>query len=543
MYSAKASANQLASMMLAHDVLHVVVSPGSRNAPLVHNFSELAAAGKMHVWPVTDERCAAFVAIGLYLATRRPAAVCVTSGSALLNTLPAVAEAYYRHAPLLVISADRPPQDIGQLKGQTIPQQGALLPYSPTWQLPEEGGTICAELCDEALRALSKSGGRPVHINLPFSEPLHVYDTVQLPISSHINPMPCEQLEPIAANVMKLLVDAEFPAIFVGQMDFPPENLLRAIEQKHNFLVLSEVIGSSVTQTMRSYHQQNTDFENYTPDVIVHIGGAGIDKDYSWLVRHENAVVIRVEEDENAAPDMFGRLHAVVRGTTENVLKQLLTLPPKPQVECFFNLLVRSGLCCVKDGFAKSATPSFSQKWMRPISALLDVLRQQDVAVHVGNSSVLRYFRLGHLAPPHLLCNRGVNGIDGSLSVAAGHSLATDKNVFCMLGDLSFFYDCNALWNERLRGNLRILLLNDHGGDIFNRVKGLENTPALPLVAGRHTATAEGICRSYGVDYIALNMTNIAENESVETSLRDVIDLLTAPPDARLCPLVVECFI
>ena len=136
MYCNTHQVNQLTSLLKAHHIEHVVVCPGSRNATIVHN---LHTAGsecfKLH--PVTDERSAAFVALGMTLATQQAVAVCVTSGSALLGCIPAVAEAYYRHLPLLVISADRPQYIIGQLDGQTLPQNGALAPYCTTFNITE----------------------------------------------------------------------------------------------------------------------------------------------------------------------------------------------------------------------------------------------------------------------------------------------------------------------------------------------------------------------------------------------------------------------
>ena len=134
MYCNKANANQLTALLIAHGIRDIVVCPGSRNGVLAHNFH---AAPLLNAHPVTDERSAGFVALGLALATGKPAAVCVTSGSALLATLPAVSEAYYRHIPLIVISADRPPQWIGQMDGQTLPQQHALQPYADTYNIIE----------------------------------------------------------------------------------------------------------------------------------------------------------------------------------------------------------------------------------------------------------------------------------------------------------------------------------------------------------------------------------------------------------------------
>ena len=135
MYCDTKQVNQLTALLVAYNIRNAVVCPGSRNATIVHNLYEIHRQGKVSIHPVTDERSAAFVALGMSLATQEPTLVCVTSGSALLNCVPAVAEAYYRHLPLLVISADRPLQWIGQYDGQTLQQTGALEPYCRTAQI------------------------------------------------------------------------------------------------------------------------------------------------------------------------------------------------------------------------------------------------------------------------------------------------------------------------------------------------------------------------------------------------------------------------
>ena len=162
MYCNKANANQLTALLIAHGIKDIVVCPGSRNGVLAHNFH---AAPLLNAHPVTDERSAGFVALGLALATGKPAAVCVTSGSALLATLPAVSEAFYRKIPLIVISADRPPQWIGQMDGQTLPQQHALQPYADTYNIIEPQNETERwgnnRLINEALCRCREPEGRP----------------------------------------------------------------------------------------------------------------------------------------------------------------------------------------------------------------------------------------------------------------------------------------------------------------------------------------------------------------------------------------------
>jgi 2-succinyl-5-enolpyruvyl-6-hydroxy-3-cyclohexene-1-carboxylate synthase len=132
----------------------------------------------------------------------------------------------------------------------------------------------------------------------------------------------------------------------------------------------------------------------------------------------------------------------------------------------------------------------------------------------------------------HVWCNRGVNGIEGSLSTAAGCSLVTRGTVFCVIGDLSFFYDQNALWNQHLSGNFRIMLLNNGRGGIFDQLPGLDQSAARHrLIAGQHTATAEGICRQNGVDYLSARTMD---------ELTKGIDCLLATDAPR--PLLLEVF-
>ena len=184
MFSNKENVNILTALLVAHGIRHAVVCPGSRNSPIVHN---LNACADIQCYPVTDERSAAFYALGMSQALKQPVVVCVTSGTALLNVAPAVAEAYYQHIPLIVISADRPPQWIDQLDGQTLPQPDALGRFvlkAVSLPEPHDADTrwYCNRLVNEAL--IERRG--PVHINVPITEPLFDYSVEQLPVERKI---------------------------------------------------------------------------------------------------------------------------------------------------------------------------------------------------------------------------------------------------------------------------------------------------------------------------------------------------------------------
>ena len=215
MYCSKENVNILTALLVAHGVRHAVCCPGSRNAPIVHNLTECP---DIRCYPVTDERSAGFYALGMSQALAQPVAVCVTSGTALLNLAPAVAEAYYQQRPLVVISADRPPQWIDQLDGQTLPQPDALGRFvRKAVSLPEphddEERWYCNRLVNEAL--LEQFG--PVHINVPITEPLFDFSVAQLPEQRVISRI----LPDISGNTLRhvgqMFMLAKRPMLIDGQ--------------------------------------------------------------------------------------------------------------------------------------------------------------------------------------------------------------------------------------------------------------------------------------------------------------------------------------
>ena len=506
MYSDFPHLNAFCALLTAHDVRRAVVCPGSRNAPIAHNLWQMQS--DVDLFPITDERSAAFAALGMCVQSSRPAMVCVTSGSALLNTLPAVAEARERHLPLLVVSADREPELIGQLDGQTLPQQGALEPYAHTFNLPTASGhrsqftghnlRYAIRVANEALVDLQRDGGGPVHVNIPLESPLYSFRTDILPpvyplkVHSRKNssPIPAELIDEIAASPMPILV--------LGQLDAGPIDAVRAIDVGTKMLVLPELIsGQHGSGRVAALEDVRLEAEGA---VIVHIGGNLIDKPLKTQLRQlGDAKVVRIQEDSRIS-DTFFHLTDVVRGNPLAALEQLAAdLPANERVREERARLVRANMAHREADF---------DDWddlgvmARLSEALADVPLS---ALHLGNSLVLRNaakcietdgFRVS--------CNRGTNGIEGSLSAAAGYALIDDGLNVVLIGDLSFFYDSNALWNERLGGNLRIILFNNSGGGIFRQVKGAIESPAFgEYIAAHHDATAEGICLAYGAHYFA----------------------------------------
>ena len=465
MYSNKDNVNILTALLVAHGIKHAVVCPGSRNAPIVHNLNECP---DIQCYPVTDERSAGFYALGMSQAIKAPVAVCVTSGTALLNLAPAVAEAYYQHIPLVVISADRPPQWINQLDGQTLPQPDALGCFvRKAVTLPEgsknEQHWYCNRLVNEALMIKNA----PVHINVPISEPLFDFSVPSLPAERKIDWLPADISASTLSHVTRMFLQAKRPMLISGQ----PMNPL-----------MDEAVSLVA------------DDESYVPDFVLYIGGSIVSKRLKHFLRKAKETWVVNETGE--VTDTFMNLTHVVQGDGEAVadhIRYMLVTEPHPFVKQWDELLKRLR------HHAENYEPAYSQM------AAVKYFESQvgDAVVHYANSSAIRL--ANSFARSHLIfCNRGVNGIEGSLSTAAGYSVASDERVFCVIGDLSFFYDQNALWNQNLRGNLRILLLNNGRGGIFNMLKGLEQSPVRDkFVAAEHHTTAEGICRQNNVVYLS----------------------------------------
>lgn len=496
MFCDKHHVNQLTSLLHQHQICDCVVCPGSRNAILIHNFKQ---AG-FQLYPVTDERSAAFVALGICLQRQSPVAICVTSGSALLNTLPAVAEAYYRHLPLLVISADRPTEWIGQLDGQTLPQEGALTPYTETFHLSAaEDATANWHnqlLINRALLRVRQNGGQPVHINIPIREPLFSFQTAELPVTWPIREEMGDTGHPISDETVHAIQSARLPIVIVGQYEKGTIPALRTIEENNSLLVLPEIISGQAGSWRTTWLEQLLPHLDFRPDLVIHIGGNLVNKQLKLHIRKISACsVIRIDETGQVA-DTFQHLRILVRATPQEALSQLASiLPPQQEVQKWKTLLDQ-GL-------------HLSEKYQPLHFSDIGILQRlsqripKHAAIHLANSSPVRNAScfLGSF-PGRIFCNRGVNGIEGSLSTATGYAMLHPHITLAVIGDLSFFYDLNALWNTRLPSGLRILLFNNAGGQIFQNLPGLNQSPALrQFIAAAHTTTAQGVAQTYGLEY------------------------------------------
>ena len=561
MYSDKENVNILTSLLVAHGVTDAVVCPGSRNAPIVHNLVECP---NITCHSVTDERSAGFYALGIAQATLLPVAVCVTSGSALLNLLPAVAEAYYQHVPLVVISADRPQQWIDQLDGQTLPQPDALgrfvrhavsLPLRPTPNPSTGRGVLptpapstpapsnpstsslhwyCNRMVNEALLACRQGGWGPVHINVPIDEPLYTFTTPHLPEERKVeltHSMPSSMwLEPCVED----WIGARRPLVIVGQCS---EEKLMA-EDFSTIIPHAVVLNEALSIGCGACHfdellAMGEIPNNMKPDFVLYLGDVLVSKRMRQFLRSLPGVPMWIVSEDGMLHDVTTKVRGVIEGNPGDVLNVIgneLSQRANHKVNKFIDWWdERLGEI---DEKIEAYRAPFSS--MSAVSMLAEQLGELPFSyVHAGNSSAVRLANL--YVPQYVYCNRGVNGIEGSLSTAAGFSLTVDEPVFCIVGDLSFFYDSNALWNAGLRSNLRILLLNNGGGGIFEKFEGLKQSAAREaFVMAKHSTSAQGLCQSFGIQYMkATNSIELEQGIGWLTTLHD-------NPEAENRPLLLE---
>lgn len=528
MYSDKKNILQLTVLLKAHGVTQIVLCPGSRNTPLIQTF---VGCKDFTCYSITDERSAAFYALGLALHGGKPTAICCTSGTALLNMHPAVAEAFYQQVPLIIISADRPSAWIGQMDGQTLPQPGVFGQLvKKSVHLPEivsaEDEWYCNRLINEALLETNHHGKGPVHINISISEPLFRFTSEKLP--EKVRVITRYQGLNVYNKDYNELIDRinKYPKrmMLVGQM-----TLIYLFEKKtskaiyKHFAWLTEHLSNRTIPGLAIknfdsviYSLDKEQQKSLVPDLLITYGGHIVSKRLKKLFRENPPKEHWHIAADGEVVDTFGCLTTVIE------------MDPFEFLDKIAHWVESTPLCefpRMWENLSKSI-PEPADLPYSGLSAVGGLIKQMpdNSALHLGNSSTIRYAQLFKLPEnTEVCCNRGTSGIEGSLSAAIGYARQSNKTNFVILGDLSFFYDMNALWNGYIRDNLRILLLNNGGGEIFRSLPGLEmETETRDFVTAAHHTTAEGWAKERGFVYIEAHneeelQTGITELSSTET--------------------------
>ena len=552
-YSTIPTAQSIVKHCQAQHITNIVISPGSRNAPLTLAFTQNPF---FSCYSIVDERCAAFFALGMAQQLHKPVVVLCTSGSALLNYYPAVAEAFYSTIPLIVISADRPSYKIGIGDGQTINQKNIynnqigysanlkqdvthstdkILQYRPEWinkgnieEVQEEVQRYNDSELNNAFRLVLREQC-PVHINVPFEEPL--YKTIQeSTVFPDINPFSRAEEDHVSLQVQKEVwgkATKKIVLVGVNTRNNLTQRTLSKLAKDPSVLVFTETTSNlyhpnffnsidSIIAPIEMSENAEEKFKSLRPEVLVTFGGLIVSKKIKAFLRA-------------FSPEHHWHIGSTKANDTFFCLENHIKMP----VEHFFKELYSNAEVVVSDYFnhwnnVRVKYRLKKETYLNKIpfsdfSVFHEILKSipKNFQLQLANSSTIRYTQLFDLDPTlKVFCNRGTSGIDGSTSTAIGASIISETPTLLITGDLSFFYDSNALWNNYIKKNFRIIVINNKGGGIFRILPGKKDSDTFDTYfETRHNLNAGYLCAMFGFDYKSVN--------SIETLLTELGDFYT----------------
>ncbi len=514
----------IAEICVQHGIEQAVICPGSRSAPITLAF---ARHPKIKTFVIPDERSAGFIALGLSQSSRKPVVIVCTSGTATANLYPSIIEAFYQQAPLLILTADRPPEWVDQQDGQTIRQQNIFHNHVlASYQFPvsfdhDEAIWHAEKMTSEAIINTSGSTAGPVHINIPIREPFYpstdekftYSSTIKIIKSPKIGMEPgerwCNKLTKELNNYNKILV-------VVGQTRISEElsSYLHQAQKNLKWVILGDITSniSSLDHSISKHDivlKDKMDLINLKPDLLLSFGQGVLSKSLkTFLRKNPPAEHWHISENE-AVIDPF----------------KSLTRKVKLNAEVFWKIISESSL-----DLHEAQSNYFNHWYEKDMQAkvFLDELLWQDSlsefhvvkeiikklpnqsSLHLANSMPVRYANfvgIEHTKDIRVWANRGTSGIDGCTSTAVGHAI-NDKMLHTLItGDMAFFYDRNAFWHSHLPSNFRVVVLNNHGGGIFRQIDGPKQLKELEeFFETKQKLNTANTARNFGLKYFKVNM-------------------------------------
>lgn len=506
-----------AAVLAGYGVKDVVVSPGSRNTPLVMAVCRLSS---FNIHQVVDERSAAFIAVGIASVSNLPVAVICTSGSAVLDFAPAVAEAYYRNIPLVVISADRPVAWIDQLDSQTIRQNGILGNITvASCALDDE----CADylyqnrlLNDTLIKAIYGRRG-PVHINVHLSAPLSCETSVD-PIGESDRLV--EYVEP--PQIISTTQSRHFAeelcgkkVLVVGGFHNPDARLGKALGE---LAALPQV--AVVTEGLANIHAAgifNTPSailsgitsetkKGLVPDVVISFGGSLVSSELKEFLRScvaaHNWCVGRNETTIDCFRTLTHRIEVEPAGFFPRLAGAMTYMNRRQPMPSGYSAAWNTA---ASEASASSEDFLNSAPWsdLAVAGHILDRI-PPSANLQLGNGMSVRYASLHDLGIFHRVdSNRGVSGIDGCIATAIGASSKYNGLTYAIVGDMSATYDMGALAYSAMSPRLRLIVINNGGGGIFHFVKTTRELPEKSLMVNSPRPPLKELSEVYGLRYFS----------------------------------------
>jgi 2-succinyl-5-enolpyruvyl-6-hydroxy-3-cyclohexene-1-carboxylate synthase len=511
MISKKKNVQYLAAILLKKVLCDIFFSPVSRNAPLINTFT---AIDQFRCINIVDERSAGFFALGMAVQMQKPVAIACTSGSAVLNYAPAIVEAYYQKIPLLILTADRPPEWVEQGDGQTIRQNDIYRNYvRSSYSIIDkvenaDDEWYAARIINQAVNDLMHPDFAPVHINIPFSEPLYELTDAPLTEPKIINVYRQIETESVAdaaaekfaalwnQSKNKMIIAGQAPctnglgAILNNLADDPSVAVLAETTTNLKGGNLISCIDCVVTAIDREH--------DYAPDLLITLGGQIVSKKIKVFLRtnrpkahcHFSRAGEHMDTFQSLT-DIFSDNPALFFSSIKDRLNPCDSDYGNKWRQLDLITRQRHGVFLEKCEFCD----------LKAFQIIMKHLPDHSI-VHLSNSMPIRYSQLFVCDKDiAFMANRGVSGIDGILSTSAGTAYSTDKITTVIAGDLAFFYDSNALWNKYLSRNLRIIVINNYGGGIFRFLDGASAMSALEThFEARHNYGVANVAKAYGLD-------------------------------------------
>ena len=528
-YSSKLLSQSLIQICHKKGINHIVISPGSRNAPLTIGFVENTV---FDCFSIVDERCAAFFALGMAQQLKCPVVLTCTSGSALINYYPAIAEAFYSDIPLVIISADRPKELINIGDGQTIQQENVFanhILYSANCKNGKEHLIYNENEINKAFNIAIEQQG-PVHINIPFSEPL--YETVnELQVQPTIIPVDIpEKKTLIELNpFVNKWNNSEKKVILIGALapNSIEQNFIDQLANDESVVIFKETTSNiyhynlfpSIDQLIAPLEED--DFKGLQPDILITFGGMIISKKIKAFLRNY-APKEHWHVDTKKAYDTYFCLKHHFKMTPNNFLNEFLK-----QTNTSDSTFQKDWLKVKQHRLERQVLYEASIPYsdFKVFSEIVKAL-PHNIQLQLSNSATIRYSQLFNLDKSiEVFCNRGTSGIEGSTSTAIGAAYVSKNPTVFITGDLSFLYDSNGLWNNYIPDNFKIIVINNEGGGIFRILPGDKNSENFKTYfETRHHLTAEHICKMYDFDY-----SSVTDEASLENSLNSFFKKSNTP--------------
>lgn len=539
-------------------VSRVVLSPGSRNAPLTISFSRNPS---IETYNIVDERSAGFIALGMSLKSRAPIAICCTSGSAMLNYAPAVSEAYYQNIPLIIISADRPPEWIDQRDGQTINQVNALAnfvkgSFSLPVDLDDESDTQNFDnQVNQAINLACAPPFGPVHINIPFREPFYpeTEKEYQFEDASIIKATP-QKNHTDYDDLIKRWNSFNKKLILIGQNE-SNSNLTDALKTIKNPLIVDVISNVKLDNCINTHdlflaNINSNQSNSLSPELLVTTGKSLISKNLKIFLRKNKPIEHWHFEDTDKLADTF---RSITHHYKTPLCDFLATISNDDNKNDFSFQIEKNYLQnwnMLEEKTCKTLSRSIQNQEFSEVKAYYHVYSSlpKNTDVHLANSMTVRYanfFQFSNKLDIEVYANRGTSGIDGSNGAAVGNAIIGERNVILLTGDLSFFYDRNSFFHQYNISKLKIIVFNNQGGGIFRLIKGPSELPELKQhFETRHYHNASFTAAEYGFDYYKSvdedSLSNGLTELFKDSKTPQLLEVFTEPETNSRCYTLIQ---